>query len=207
MHGRLMNLDADPHAVNFKEKKLMSLKNIPMAITWMRIALIPVFLWVYYLPFDWAHFFAMIVFVLAAVTDWLDGFLARRFNATSPLGAFLDPVADKLIVAVALIVIAVEYQHWIVTLAAIVIIMREMAVSALREWMAAQQLSDVVAVSKMGKYKTTFQLIALSLLIYGGSLFGVPWVTLGLIFLALATLLTVVSLLQYITAAWPKVSE
>ncbi|MFA6699940.1 MAG: CDP-diacylglycerol--glycerol-3-phosphate 3-phosphatidyltransferase [Thiomicrospira sp.] len=183
----------------------MTLQRLPMLMTWARIFLIPVFALIYYLPFDWAHFAAMLVFVLAAITDWLDGFLARRFNATSRLGAFLDPVADKLIVAVALIVVAVEYQHWIVTLSTIVIIMREMTVSALREWMAQHQLSEVVAVSKTGKYKTTFQLIALALLIYGGNLFGMPWVEVGLILLIIATFLTVLSLWQYGHAAWPAI--
>lgn len=183
----------------------MSIKQLPMTITWLRVFLIPVFLVVYYLPFEAANFSAMVIFVIAAITDWLDGYLARRFEATSRFGAFLDPVADKLIVAVALVVIAVDYQHWIVTLATIIIIMREMAVSALREWMAEHKLSDVVAVSKMGKYKTTFQLIALSMLIYGGQLFGVPWVEIGLMLLIVATFLTVLSLWQYARAAWPTV--
>jgi CDP-diacylglycerol--glycerol-3-phosphate 3-phosphatidyltransferase len=183
----------------------MTLQQLPMLMTWARIFLIPVFLLIYYLPFDWAHFAAMLVFVLAAITDWLDGFLARRYNATSQLGAFLDPVADKLIVAVALIVVAIEYQDWIVTLSTIVIIMREMAVSALREWMAQHKLSEVVAVSKTGKYKTTFQLIALAMLIYGGTLFGVPWVDLGLMLLIVAAFLTLLSLWQYARAAWPAI--
>ena len=183
----------------------MNVQNLPMMMTWSRVFLIPIFLVIYYLPFHWAHFAAMVVFVLAASKDWLDGFLARRYNATSKLGAFLDPVADKLIVAVALVVIAVDYQLWIVTLATIIIILREMAVSALREWMAFHQLSEVVAVSKTGKYKTTFQLIALALLIYGGNLFGMPWVEVGLILLIIATFLTVLSLWQYGRAAWPAI--
>lgn len=183
----------------------MNLQNIPMLMTWARVFLIPVFLVIYYLPFEWAHFSAMVVFVIAAITDWLDGYLARRYNAISKLGAFLDPVADKLIVAVALIVVAVEYQHWVVTLATIIIIMREMAVSALREWMAFHQLSDVVAVSKTGKYKTTFQLIALSILIYGGQLFGVPWIEIGFMLLIIATFLTVLSLWQYARGAWTAI--
>ncbi|HEY9018868.1 CDP-diacylglycerol--glycerol-3-phosphate 3-phosphatidyltransferase [Thiomicrospira sp.] len=185
----------------------MTLQQLPMTITWIRVLLIPVFLVVYYLPFEMAHFSAMVIFVIAALTDWLDGYLARRFQATSRFGAFLDPVADKLIVAVALVVVAVDYQNWIVTLATIIIIMREMAVSALREWMAESKLSDVVAVSKMGKYKTTFQLIALSFLIYGGELFGVPWVELGLILLIVATFLTVLSLWNYAKAAWPAIKS
>ncbi len=180
----------------------MTLKQLPMAITWTRVFLIPVFLIIYYLPIDHSNFIAMLIFVIAAMTDWLDGYLARRFNATSRFGAFLDPVADKLIVAVALIVVAVEYQHWIVTMAAIIIIMREMAVSALREWMAEHNRSNAVAVSNIGKYKTTFQLIALAMLIYGGQLFGVPWVQLGLVMLVIATLLTLWSLAQYGLSAW-----
>ncbi|WFE68363.1 CDP-diacylglycerol--glycerol-3-phosphate 3-phosphatidyltransferase [Thiomicrospira sp. R3] len=184
----------------------MTLQQLPMAITWSRVFLIPVFLIIYYLPLQYSSFIAMLVFVIAAMTDWLDGYLARRFNATSRFGAFLDPVADKLIVAVALIVVAVEYQHWIVTLAAIIIIMREMAVSALREWMAEHNMSDVVAVSLVGKYKTTFQLIALAMLIYGGELLGVPWVAIGLIMLVIATTLTLWSLVEYGLSAWKTMS-
>jgi CDP-diacylglycerol--glycerol-3-phosphate 3-phosphatidyltransferase len=181
---------------------MMTLQQLPMAMTWARVFLIPVFALVYYLPFTYASFIAMLIFVFAAMTDWLDGYLARRFNATSRFGAFLDPVADKLIVAVALIVVAVDYQHWVVTLATIIIIMREMAVSALREWMAENNMSDVVAVSKIGKYKTTFQLIALAMLIYGGGLFGVPWALFGMVLLVIATVLTLWSLIQYAIAAW-----
>jgi CDP-diacylglycerol--glycerol-3-phosphate 3-phosphatidyltransferase len=182
----------------------MKLQNLPMSITWLRVALIPLFVLIYYLPFESARLAAMLVFVIAAVTDWLDGFLARRLNATSKFGAFLDPVADKLIVTVALVMVAVEYQDLLITLATIVIIMREVAVSALREWMAQQKLSDVVAVSTIGKYKTTFQLVALAMLIYGGSLFGVPWATIGFGLLIIAALLTLWSFLQYSIAAWPK---
>lgn len=185
----------------------MNMQNLPMIITWIRVILIPVFLVVYYLPYEHARFAAMVIFGLAAITDWLDGFLARRYNATTPFGAFLDPVADKLIVAAALIVVAVEYQNWLITLATLIIIMREMAVSALREWMAQRQMSDVVAVSKTGKYKTTFQLFALGMLIYGGQLFGVPWADLGLILLIVATFLTVLSLWQYAKAAWPAIKQ
>ncbi|AHF01259.1 CDP-diacylglycerol--glycerol-3-phosphate 3-phosphatidyltransferase [Thiomicrospira aerophila AL3] len=182
----------------------MKLQDLPMSITWLRVALIPLFILIYYLPFETARFVAMLVFVIAALTDWLDGYLARRLDATSKFGAFLDPVADKLIVAVALVMVAVEYQDLLITLAAIVIIMREVAVSALREWMAQQKLSDVVAVSKIGKYKTTFQLVALAMLIYGGNLFGVPWPTMGFGLLMLAALLTLWSFVQYSIAAWPK---
>jgi len=182
----------------------MKLQDLPMSITWLRVALIPLFVLIYYLPFEGARFVAMLVFVIAALTDWLDGYLARRLDATSKFGAFLDPVADKLIVAVALVMVAVEYQDLLITLAAIVIIMREVAVSALREWMAQQKLSDVVAVSRIGKYKTTFQLVALAMLIYGGSLFGVPWAIIGLGLLIIAALLTLWSFVQYSIAAWPK---
>lgn len=182
----------------------MKLQDLPIAITWLRVALIPLFVLIYYLPFEGARFTAMVVFVIAALTDWLDGYLARRLEATSPFGAFLDPVADKLIVAVALVMVAVEYQNLFITLATMVIILREVAVSALREWMAQQELSDLVAVSNIGKYKTTFQLVALAMLIYGGSLFGVPWAGLGFILLLVAALLTIWSFVQYSLAAWPR---
>lgn len=185
----------------------MTLKKLPMIITWTRVILIPVFLVIYYLPYEHAHFTAMIVFGLAAITDWLDGYIARRYNASTPFGAFLDPVADKLIVIAALVVVAIEYQHWIITASALIIIMREVTVSALREWMAQRQLSDVIAVSNTGKYKTTFQLFALGMLVYGGQLFGVPWTEFGFILLILATFLTVLSLWQYSKAAWPTIKE
>lgn len=185
----------------------MNMQAWPLRITWFRVVLIPVFLIVFYLPFATAHFWAMVIFGVAAITDWLDGYLARKYNASTQFGAFLDPVADKLIVAAALIIVAAEYNDLLITILTIIIIMREIMVSALREWMAQRQMSDTVAVSKMGKYKTTFQLFALGMLIYGGGLFGVNWTLFGTILLILATVLTIASWWQYLVAAWPSLNQ
>ena len=177
--------------------------SLPMLMTWARVVLIPVFVTLYYLPIEQAHFWAALVFMVGAITDWLDGFLARRFGQTSRLGAFVDPVADKLAVGAACVMVAVEYQMLGVTLAAMVIILRELAISGLREWMAAHQLRDVVAVSQLGKLKTVLQLAALTWLLYGDTLWGVNWAVLGLWAFYLAAALTVVTWIAYMRAAWP----
>lgn len=177
--------------------------SLPMLLTWMRVLLIPVFILLYYLPIEQARFWSALVFLLAAVTDWLDGFLARRLQQTSKLGAFLDPVADKLAVGAALIMVAVEYQNLWITLSAIVIVMRELAISGLREWMAAHQIRQVVAVSRLGKWKTAVQLAALIWLLYGGELWGIDWGMLGYPALYLAAALTIITWIEYMRAAWP----
>ena len=180
---------------------------IPNQLTLLRILLIPVFVLVYYLPFSWNNIFACVIFVLAAVTDALDGYLARKLNQTSSLGAFLDPVADKLMVAVALVLL-VQHDHTIVlALPAAVIIGREIAVSALREWMAEVGASSKVAVSVWGKVKTIAQMVAVGFLIFHDPLFGIPVELIGLVLLYIAAILTLVSMFQYILAAWPKLIE
>ncbi len=181
--------------------------SLPMLMTWMRVLLIPVFIALYYLPIEDARFWSALAFMVAAITDWLDGFLARRFQQTSKLGAFVDPVADKLAVGAALIMVAVEYQHVWVTLSAIVIIMRELAISGLREWMAEHQVRDVVAVSRLGKWKTALQLAALTWLLYGGTLWGIDWGALGLPALYVAAALTLVTWVEYMRAAWPHLKS
>ena len=180
---------------------------LPNIITLLRIGLIPVFVVVFYLPFDWSNEAACAVFVIAAITDLLDGFLARKLRQTSRLGAFLDPVADKLMVAVALVLLVERNPDILLTLPAAVIIGREIAVSALREWMAELGARSKVAVSVYGKIKTIAQMTALPLLIYHDSLYGLPVYNLGLVLLYLAAVLTLISMCQYLVSAWPKLKE
>ncbi len=183
------------------------LRSLPMLMTWTRVALIPVFLICYFSPIDDARFWAGLAFMIAAITDWFDGFFARKLNVSSKLGAFLDPVADKLIVSAALIVVAVEYQNLWVTLSAVVIMMREISISALREWMAENNAREVVAVSSLGKIKTASQLAALTWLVYGGSLWGINWGELGFPMLYFAAILTLITWWQYSVAALPVLRE
>lgn len=180
---------------------------IPTVLTLVRIALIPVFVLFYYLPVPWSHLAATLVFSLAAITDWFDGYLARRMGQTSSFGAFLDPVADKLMVGVALILIVqADPSPWIAIPAA-VIIGREITVSALREWMAEIGKSARVAVNRLGKIKTTAQMTALIVLIYHEPLWGLPLQEIGYIALYLAALLTLWSMTLYLTKAWPSLME
>lgn len=186
----------------------MTIKNIPMMMTWSRVILIPVFIICYYLPIDDARFWAGLAFMIASITDWFDGYLARKLGTDSKLGAFLDPVADKLIVSAALIVVAAEYHDnlWVI-ISAILIMMREISISALREWMAEHNAREVVAVSKLGKVKTALQLAALTWLIYGGELWGINWGELGFPALYVAVVLTVITWWQYAKAALPVILE
>jgi len=182
--------------------------NIPTWLTLLRIALLPVIVVVFYLDYPWARPISCLIFVLAGITDWLDGFLARRWNQESRFGAFLDPVADKLMVATVLILI-VEFDSspWL-TIPAIVIIGREITVSALREWMAEMGLRNKVAVGWIGKVKTTAQIISLAMLLYLYDLSGIPVYKLGMISLYIATVLTIWSMLIYMRAAFaPEAPE
>lgn len=181
--------------------------NIPMFLTWLRILAIPVLIVAFYMPGDEARFWATIVFMVAAWTDWLDGYLARKWNQTSGFGAFLDPVADKLIVAVALVMLAIDLQTLWVTIPVLVIISREIIISALREWMATEELSASVAVSNLGKWKTATQLGAITFLLYGQDFYGIPLKELGLVLLLVATALTLVSMMQYLNSAIKAVKE
>lgn len=178
----------------------------PNLLTLLRIVLIPVFVVVFYLHARWAPYLAALVFAAAAVTDWLDGHLARRWDQTSPLGAFLDPVADKLMVAVALVLLVQADPRALLALPAAVIIGREITVSALREWMAEVGARAKVAVSMTGKLKTTAQMVAIILLLLrDAALWG--WIyDLGLWLLYLAAILTLWSMVLYIQAAWPSLS-
>ena len=141
------------------------LMNIPNAITLLRIGLVPVFVLFFYLPYHWSFMASAVIFALAGITDWLDGYLARKLDQFTPFGAFLDPVADKLMVAIALVLLVERFGSWWFTIPAMVIIGREIVVSALREWMAELGNRTSVAVSYIGKVKTTFQILAILVLI------------------------------------------
>ena len=180
--------------------------NIPNLLTLFRILLIPVFVAAFYAPVVWAHAATAAVFALAALTDWLDGYLARRLSQVSPLGAFLDPVADKLMVATALVlVVQADPTPWL-AVAAVVIIGREITISALREWMAEVGARAQVAVSEVGKIKTATQMLAILLMLYRDELIGLPVYTIGFVLLYVAVVLTLWSMSLYLMAAWPRLS-
>ena len=181
--------------------------NIPNQLTILRIILIPVFVLVFYLPVHWSNVAACVIFVIAALTDLLDGYLARKLDQMSPLGAFLDPVADKLMVGVALVLIVQQHPSIFVALPAAVIIGREITVSALREWMAEIGASKKVAVSIYGKVKTISQMVALGFLIYNEPLYILPVFQIEMVLLYIAAILTLISMFQYLMAAWPKLME
>ena len=176
--------------------------NIPTLLTLFRVVLIPFFVLAFYLPVVWAPFACALLFLIAAVTDWFDGYLARRWNQSTRFGAFLDPVADKVMVATALVLVAEHYHSWWVTLPAATMIAREIIISALREWMAEIGARAHVAVSNMGKWKTAAQMLALVILLANPSDFTF-WVLLGYALLLIAAGLTLWSMLQYLRAAWP----
>jgi CDP-diacylglycerol---glycerol-3-phosphate 3-phosphatidyltransferase len=176
---------------------------VPNVLTWLRILAIPLVVILFYLPFHWSDPAAGLLFAAAGITDSLDGYYARKLGQTSRLGAFLDPVADKLIVAVALVLIVSKDPRWTVVLMASVIIGREIAISALREWMAEIGQRTKVAVSKLGKYKTILQIVGLSMMLYRWDLFGIPIYQLGFLLTGIAAVLTLVSMVDYLRAAWP----
>ena len=179
--------------------------NLPNALTWLRILMIPAILALFYLlPYPWADPAACAAFALAGITDTLDGYYARKLGQTSRLGAFLDPVADKLIVAAALVLIVSKDPRWFVVIVAVVIIGREIAVSALREWMAEIGARVRIKVSVLAKYKTIMQIVGLSLLLFRQNLFGIPTYRVGLVLTAVAAVLTLWSMIQYLRLAWPE---
>jgi CDP-diacylglycerol---glycerol-3-phosphate 3-phosphatidyltransferase len=177
--------------------------NIPNLLTLFRLFLIPVFILCFYSGSENARFWAAFVFWLAAITDALDGYLARKLQQSTPFGAFLDPVADKVMVAVALVLIAVDSLSLWVTIPAIIMISREIVISALREWMAELGKRANVAVSNLGKYKTIAQMLALIGLIWRPDHWLVSWFTpAGMLLLYIATVLTIWSMYSYLKAAW-----
>lgn len=185
--------------------------NIPTLLTLSRIAVIPVFIGIYLIDTSWSYKICAWLFVAAAITDWLDGYLARRYKQTSRFGAFLDPVADKLMVTVVLVLLVYKspshYMEGFIAFAAIIIIGREIAISALREWMAEVGARAKVKVSIIGKYKTAFQLTALPCLIYKEKLLGIPVTDIGFILLYLAVGLTLWSMTIYVRDAWPTLKR
>jgi CDP-diacylglycerol---glycerol-3-phosphate 3-phosphatidyltransferase len=192
--------------------------NLPNILTLVRILVIPFFVLAFYLPIAWAHLIAAIIFSLACITDWLDGYLARSLKLSTRFGAFLDPVADKMMVSIALVMIVAERQFqyigitslgvivpsYIVTIPAAIIVSREIVVSSLREWMAEIGKHTSVVVSGLGKIKTTVQMIALIVLIYCDPNTKAGIVVSGIFLLYIAAILTVWSMMIYLKAAWPE---
>jgi CDP-diacylglycerol---glycerol-3-phosphate 3-phosphatidyltransferase len=184
--------------------------NLANALTWFRIAMIPAIVILFYLPYWvngavwWADAAACAGFAIAGISDSLDGYYARKYRQVSRLGAFLDPVADKLIVAVALVLLVSKDPHWFVVVMASVIIGREIAVSALREWMASIGASGKVAVSVWGKVKTITQIVGISMMLFRQPLFGVPIYQIGIGLTFIAAMLTLWSMALYLRAAWPE---
>jgi CDP-diacylglycerol--glycerol-3-phosphate 3-phosphatidyltransferase len=183
------------------------LLNVPNLVTLSRITLIPLLVGIYYVPWfseETKNLTATAVFILAGITDWLDGYLARRLNQMSAFGAFLDPVADKLIVVAALL--ALLYLARVDMIVALIIIGREIAISALREWMAKVGQAKSVAVAFIGKLKTVAQMVAIPLLLFQGELLGLDCQWLGTILINVAAVLTVISMLYYLRKALPYAS-
>jgi CDP-diacylglycerol--glycerol-3-phosphate 3-phosphatidyltransferase len=193
------------------------MNNLPNLLTLIRILVIPIFVLVFYLHYSFAHLTAAIIFAFASFTDWLDGYIARRLVMMTKLGAFLDPVADKLMVCIALVLIVGEFQFQfisipssvitipaaILTIPAAIIVAREVIVSALREWMAELGKRTSVKVSFLGKVKTAVQMLALIVLLYCGPATNVIIIALGYVLLYLAAFLTIWSMVIYLKAAWP----
>ncbi len=178
--------------------------NIPNSLTVIRILLIPVFILVFYLPYRWTHAAAAAIFALGALTDWLDGYLARKLDQTSRFGAFLDPVADKLLVAVTLVLLVQSDPRSWLAITAAVIIGREIAVSALREFMAEIGQRSQVKVVTVAKIKTTVQMLAIILMLYRVPVGDVPIYEIGYVLLIIAAGLTLWSMFVYMRAAWPS---
>jgi CDP-diacylglycerol--glycerol-3-phosphate 3-phosphatidyltransferase len=192
--------------------------NLPNILTLLRILAIPVFVLIYYLPISWGHTAAAIIFGVACFTDWLDGYLARHLKQSTRFGAFLDPVADKLMVSIALIMIVAEMQfkfesgksvYWqlptfFITIPAAIIVSREVIVSALREWMAEIGKRTSIVVSSLAKIKTTVQMLALIVLIYCAPSTSASVIVIGYVLLYAAAILTIWSMVIYLKTAWPE---
>ena len=181
--------------------------NIPTYLTLLRIALIPLLTVVFYLPWQYANVACTLIFMLAGFTDWLDGYLARRMNLETQFGAFLDPVADKLMVAVVLVLLVQQQPDPYLAIPAAVIIGREITIASLREWMAEMGKRAQVKVSQMGKWKTSAQMLAMTLILYRDDLFGLPMLSLGYGLLYIAAVLTLWSMVQYLCAAFNAINN
>lgn len=182
----------------------MKLDSLPNILTIGRIVAVPLVVVLFYWEHPWSKPLAAIVFIAAAITDSLDGYLARRMGITTPLGEFLDPVADKLMVSTALVLLVGHDTRPLIVVTAIVIIGREITVSALREWMAHLGARAKVAVSGMGKWKTILQMTGLSMMMFREDVFRLPVYQMGVIMLVLAAALTIWSMGSYLRAAWPE---
>lgn len=181
--------------------------SIPNILTLLRISLIPIFVLIFYLPFHWHYWGSALIFSIAAFTDWLDGYLARRLKQVSSLGAFLDPVADKLIVAVALVLLVQSHGNASLAIPAAVIVSREIAISALREWMAELGKRKDIAVRGIGRCKTAAQMSAIALLLVQDPK-NVGWITIsGYFLIYLAAVLTLWSMFVYLRAAWKELTD
>lgn len=185
---------------------LSTLTSLPNLLTLLRIVLIPVFIIIFYLPFKWAHLIAAIIFAAASFTDWLDGYLARKLKMMSPFGAFLDPVADKLLVSTSLLLLVGAKDINYITIPAIVIVGREIVISGLREWMAEIGRRASVTVGYIGKVKTTFQMMALVLLLAFNPVDS-WWGIIGFILLYVSAILTIWSMVIYLAIAWPELMK
>lgn len=181
--------------------------NLPNILTLSRIVMIPIMLALFFTPFEWARYVCVFIFALASVTDWLDGYLARKSGQVSNFGAFLDPVADKLMVATALILVVYDQPNGFLVVCTTVIVGREILVSALREWMAEAGNRASVAVSKLAKMKTAVQMMAIGLLLWRTDFHGLPINVLGYVALGLASLLAVMTMLDYLKTAWPVLTS
>jgi CDP-diacylglycerol--glycerol-3-phosphate 3-phosphatidyltransferase len=181
----------------------------PTILTLLRIALVPVLILFFYLPGYWANLACVVVFVLAAVTDWADGFLARKLGQMSRFGAFLDPVADKIMVATALILLVQRQEQYeaIFAIASAIIVGREITISALREWLSEIGESALVSVSWVGKTKTAFQMTAIGFLLYHDNMGWIPIAFIGELLLYTAAALTLWSMWIYMQSAWPVISD
>lgn len=178
----------------------------PNFLTLLRIGIIPVVIVIFFLPFVWAHYLAAVLFAVASFTDWLDGFLARKLGQLSSFGAFFDPVADKLLVSASLLLLVGSPQLRYITLPAIVIVGREIVISALREWMAELGQRASMTVSYIGKVKTTLQMVAITLLLafhQNQTWYGIS----GTMLLYVAAILTIWSMLEYLKIAWPELTK
>jgi len=181
---------------------------LPNQLTVARIFFIPVFLLVFFIPImDINHYILAGIFFFASVTDWLDGYLARKLNQLSDFGAFLDPVADKLMITAVLVCLVSKYPSFGVIISAVIIVGREITISALREWMASVGERAKVKVSYIGKVKTGFQMLAIGFMLYEVPLWGMNTLEIGKLFLYLAAALTFWSMLNYLKAAWPSLRE
>jgi CDP-diacylglycerol--glycerol-3-phosphate 3-phosphatidyltransferase len=181
--------------------------NLPTHLTLLRIALIPILVAFFYIPWSGAHIVCALIFSIAGITDWLDGYLARKMSQTTHFGAFLDPVADKLMVAVTLVLIVQGDPNPYVAIAAAIIIGREITIASLREWMAEIGERKKVAVSKLGKWKTTAQMVAIIILLLGMDVWQHFMKMAGQVLLLIAAILTLWSMIVYLRSALPALKN